>query len=43
MTDAKRKAIMEKNETFSKLAWKREAEAKKRQENNQKVKEGLIW
>lgn len=43
MTDAKRKAIMAKNETFEKLASEREAKAKARQAKNQEVKEGLIW
>jgi hypothetical protein len=43
MSTAENKAIVEKNTAFAKLAYKREAEAKKRQANNQDVKEGLIW
>lgn len=43
MSAAENKAMIEKNSAFAKLAFKREAEAKKRQANNQTVKEGLIW
>lgn len=43
MSTAENKAIVEKNTAFAKLAYKREAEAKKRQANNQTIKEGLIW